>query len=91
MKKKKKTKTNLIDLKGDEIFEGDFVSLNGNMTADNSFGILPNAEKGNVVFIEGDRYKVLKKDELESAKVLLQPLYVSHFATCPNAANFRRK
>jgi hypothetical protein len=44
------------------------------------------AERGNVVFIDDGRVHVLRKDEPTTAR-----RYVSHFATCPNAKQHRRK
>jgi len=46
--------TGLFDSEEKEIFNGDWVSLDGNMTADNSMGILPNGW----TFDEEDIYKV---------------------------------
>lgn len=34
--------TGLLDKNGSMIFNGDFVSLDGNITSDNSMGLLPN-------------------------------------------------
>ena len=46
--------TGLLDKHGTEIKEGDFVSLAGNMTSDDSFGVLPNGW----MFDEEDVYEV---------------------------------
>ena len=47
-------KTGIKDRNGIEISDGDMVSLDGNMTADDSMGLLPNGW----VFDESDVYKV---------------------------------
>ena len=44
----------LKDIDGNEIKVGDFVSLDGNITADDSFGLLPNGW----TFEESDVYEV---------------------------------
>lgn len=46
--------TGLLDIDGVEIKDGDYVSLDGNMTADNSMGTLPNGW----IFEEDDVYQV---------------------------------
>lgn len=46
--------TGLLDRDGVEIFSGDMVSLDGNMTADDSLGLLPNGW----TFDETDVYEV---------------------------------
>ena len=57
MKQKIKDREGQIirDREGDAIREGDFVSLDGNITADNSMGELPNGW----AFDEDDIYEVL--------------------------------
>lgn len=47
--------TGLLDKNGDEIHVGDMVSLDGNMTADDSLGCLPNGW----TFDEADVYEVI--------------------------------
>lgn len=47
-------KTGLMDRNGVEISEGDFVCLDGNMTSDNSLGVLPNGW----LFDEDDVFEV---------------------------------
>ena len=46
--------TGLLDREGVEIIDGDMVSLDGNMTADDGMGELPNG----YVFDESDVYRV---------------------------------
>lgn len=46
--------TGLLDRNGAMIHEGDRVSLNGNMTSDDSMGSLPNG----YIFMEDDVYQV---------------------------------
>lgn len=53
-------KTGLLDRNGVEITEGDRVSLDGNMTADDSLGILPNGW----TFDETDVYEVYFDDRI---------------------------
>lgn len=45
------------------------------------------SEKGNVRIEENEIGKIVPKDEMIAG----EPLYLSHFATCPNAAKYRRK
>jgi hypothetical protein len=52
--------TGLKDRNGAEIHAGDFVSLDGNMTADDSFGELPNGW----TFDETDVYEVYMDDRI---------------------------
>ncbi len=52
----------------------------------------PNAEKGNMlVDLKNETYQVLTSEDLAKAKRGNMKLYSSHFATCPDANNFRRK
>lgn len=56
----------------------------------------PNFEKGNVAFIEGGEHDskamTLGGPILDQARATQKDaLYVSHFATCPQAAKHRRK
>lgn len=53
-------KTGLMDRNGVEISEGDFVSLDGNMTSDNSLGVLPNGW----LFDEDDVFEVYQDDRI---------------------------
>ena len=55
-------KTGLNDKNGMEISEGDFVSLAGNMTSDNSMGLLPNGW----VFEEDDIYEVYFDERIQN-------------------------
>lgn len=52
--------TGLLDSDGVEICAGDMVSLDGNMTADDSLGILPNGW----TFDETDVYEVYMDDRI---------------------------
>ena len=64
-------KTGLFDREGIEIQDGDFVSLDGNMTADNSMGQLPNGW----TFDEEDVYQVFFDETIKhwSLKLNVQP------------------
>lgn len=53
--------TGLLDRNGREIMNGDFVSLDGNMTADDSLAPLPNGW----VFDEDDVYQVYWDDRID--------------------------
>jgi hypothetical protein len=54
--------TGIIDRNGVEIWEGDRVSLDGNMTADNSMGDLPNGW----TFTEDDVYAVYFDERIQN-------------------------
>ena len=64
-------KTGLFDKNNIEIAEGDFVSLNGNMTTDDSLGALPNGW----FFDEKDIYEVYfdKRINNWSLKMNIEP------------------
>lgn len=74
--------TGLLDKHGTEIKEGDFVSLAGNMTSDDSFGVLPNGW----MFDEEDVYEVYFDPRIQtySLKLGVEPdtpyncKYMSH-------------
>lgn len=53
--------TGIKDRTGHDIAEGDFVSLDGNMTADDSLGPLPNGW----IFDETDVYEVYFDDRID--------------------------
>lgn len=54
--------TGIVDRKGREIREGDWVSLDGNMTADDSLGLLPNG----FFFDEDDVFQVWWDDRCKA-------------------------
>lgn len=54
--------TGITDREGQEIKEGNYVSLDGNITADNSLGDLPNGW----IFDEEDFYKVIFDDRINN-------------------------
>lgn len=64
-------KTGLLDSNGVEICTGDMVSLDGNMTADNSMGTLPNGW----TFEEDDVYEVYFDERIKkwSLKLGVEP------------------
>lgn len=47
--------------------------------------------EGRVVVLADGRGRVLKADELELVRRTGQPLYNSHFVTCPDGPAFRRR
>ena len=63
--------TGLLDRNGAMIREGDKVSLDGNMTADNSLGLLPNGW----TFMEEDVYEVFWDESISnwSLKLGVEP------------------
>ncbi len=75
-------KTNILDKNGNEISLGDRVSLDGNITADNSFGDLPNGW----TFDEEDIFEVYFDERIDkwSLKLGVEPdtlynrKYMSH-------------
>lgn len=75
-------KTGLLDRNGAEICAGDLVSLDGNMTTDDSFGPLPNGW----TFDETDVYEVYFDERIQnwSLKLGVEPdsayncKYMSH-------------
>lgn len=64
-------KTGLLDCDGIDITEGDYVSLDGNMTADDSIGQLPNGW----TFEEDDVYQVYFDERINnwSLKLGVEP------------------
>lgn len=64
-------KTGFTDELGKDIYEGDFVSLDGNITSDNSMGKLPNGW----TFDEDDVYEVYFDERVQtwSLKLGVEP------------------
>ena len=58
----------------------------------NPIDLEPNPAKGNLlVNFTKETYTVLKPEDAERARRGGMKVYTSHFATCPDANNFRRK
>jgi hypothetical protein len=47
------------------------------------------AEHGNILLFSDGVYLVLNRDEIDRFRLAGVPLYVSHFATCPDHKKFR--
>ncbi len=45
--------------------------------------------QGNIL-VKGEQYRIATNDEIEKAREIGHPLYINHFAKCPNAADFRK-
>lgn len=50
----------------------------------------PNREKGNLVLHEDGTVEKLKGLDLDAARERGDDLFITHFATCPQADSFRR-
>jgi hypothetical protein len=59
--------TGIIDRSGREIIDGDMVSLDGNMTADDSLGLLPNGW----TFTQEDVYEVYFDPRINTWSLML--------------------
>lgn len=56
----------------------------------NPLDVYPN-QKGNISLFPNGEYEILTKQVLEKARAENKELFTSHFSTCPNAKQFRRK